>query len=176
MKTLPNPLIGLCFLQRDNALFDVRQFIHKIPTHVDATAPRTYNYNPSTNTSADRNYLHPQPGETFAISSEMPYLIDYNATGNVTPSSHMKDHESIFITSSLSTVNINAAVYKVINFSNMPQTFPTDTLMVDFKVLTPEQVKKIKSIDPSTFCFTLHQHGKQKCVTPPTDEKQLTII
>ena len=25
MKTLPNPLIGLCFLQRHNALFDIRQ-------------------------------------------------------------------------------------------------------------------------------------------------------
>ena len=36
MKTLPNPLIGLCFLQRHNALFDIRQgiitFVNAITT------------------------------------------------------------------------------------------------------------------------------------------------
>ena len=31
MKTLPNPLIGLCFLQRHNALFDIRQGIITFP-------------------------------------------------------------------------------------------------------------------------------------------------
>ena len=50
----------------------------------------------------------------------MPQLIDHIATGIVTPSSHMEDHESIFFTSSLCTVNNNAVGYQVINFSDMP--------------------------------------------------------
>ena len=79
-----------------------------------------------------------QPGETLAISSKMPHLIDHNATGIVTPSSPMEEHESIFITSSLSTVNNNAVGYQVINFSDMHYTLPVDTHMADFRVLTPE--------------------------------------
>ena len=31
MKTLPNPLIGFCFLQRHNALFEIRQRIITFP-------------------------------------------------------------------------------------------------------------------------------------------------
>ena len=88
----------------------------------------------------------------------MPHLIDHNATGIVTPSSHMEEHESIFITSSLSTVNNNAVGYQVINFSDMPYTFPVDTHMADFRVLTPEQIKHIKPVDPSTLTFMMHQH------------------
>ena len=88
----------------------------------------------------------------------MPHLIDQNATGIVTPSSHMEEYESIFITSSLGTVNDNAVGYQVINFSDMPYTFPVDTHMADFRVLTPEQIKHIKPVDPSTLTFMMHQH------------------
>ena len=49
-----------------------------------------------------------QPGDTLAIASKMPYLMDYDGTGIVTPSHQFETHDSIFITASLSTVNNNA--------------------------------------------------------------------
>ena len=70
----------------------------------------------------------------------------------------MEEHESIFITSSLSTVNNNVVGYQVINFPDMPYTLPVDTHMADFRVLTPEQIKHIKPVDPSTLTFMMHQH------------------
>ena len=33
MKNLPNPLIGLCFLRRNNAVFEVTQGILTFPFH-----------------------------------------------------------------------------------------------------------------------------------------------
>ena len=99
-----------------------------------------------------------QPGETLANSSKMPHLIDHNAAEIVTPSSHMEEHENIFITSSLSTVNNNAVGYQVINFSDMPYTLPVDTHMAEVRVLTSEQIKYIKPVDPSTLTFMMHQH------------------
>ena len=48
--------------------------------------------------------------------------------------------------------------YQVINFSDMPYTLPVDTHMADFRVLTPEQIKHIKPVDPSTLTFMMHQH------------------
>ena len=72
----------------------------------------------------------------------------------------MEDHESTFITSSLSTVNNNAVIYQVINFSDIYalHPLPVDTHMADFRVFTPEQIKHIKPVDLSTLTFILHQH------------------
>ena len=120
MKVLPNPLIGLCFLQRHNAMFDIRQGIITFPyLSIQLRPDHTTNTRTTTPLLTETSYTL-QPGETLAISSKMPHLIDHNATGIVTPSSHMGDHESIFITSSLSTVNNNAVGYQVINFLDMP--------------------------------------------------------
>ena len=52
MKTLPNLLIGLCFLHRHIDIFDVRQGIITFPY-------LSMQLRPSSNTSADRNYIHP---------------------------------------------------------------------------------------------------------------------
>ena len=158
MKTLPNPLIGLFFLQRHNALFDIRQGIITFPyLSMQLRPEHTTNTRTATPLLTETTYTL-QPGETLAISSKMPHLIDHNATGIVTPSSHMEEHESIFITSSLSTVNNNAVGYQVINFSDMPYTLPVETHMADFRVLTPEQIKHIKPVDSSTLTFMMHQH------------------
>ena len=77
----------------------------------------------------------------------MPHLRDQNATGIVTPSSQIGEHESNLITFSLNTVNNNAVGYQVINVSDMHYTLPIDTHMADFQVLTPEQIKHIKPVD-----------------------------
>ena len=81
-----------------------------------------------------------QPGETLAIASRMPHLLDHDATGIVTPSPQFESHDSIFITSSLITVNNNAIGYQIINFSELPYTIVCDTHLADFKILTPEQL------------------------------------
>ena len=98
-----------------------------------------------------------QPGETLAIASRMPHLLDHDATGIVTPSPQFENHDSIFITSSLSTVNNNAIGYQIINFSELPYTIVCDTHLADFKILTPEQIKHIQPVDPAMLSFMI-QH------------------
>ena len=91
MKILPNPLIGLCFIKKNNPIFDIRQGVltfphlstqlkpeHKLPTRQ------------STPLLAESTYTL-QPGETMLIASRMPHLIDHDATGIVTPSTHLED-------------------------------------------------------------------------------------
>ena len=180
MRTLPTPLIGLCFLQRHNVLFDIRQGIITFPyLSMQLRPEHTTNTRAATPLLTETTYTL-QPGETLAISSKMPHLIDNNTTGIVKPSSHMEEHKCIYITSSLSTVNNNAVGYQVINFSDMPYTLPVDTLMADFRVLTPEQIKHIKPLDPSTLTFMMHQHAENtdlylnqlKKTNPPSDEQE----
>ena len=120
MKNLPNPLIGLCFLRRNNAVFDVTQGIPTFPYLSMQLKPDTQVTMPQAAPLFAENTYTLQPGETLAISSRMPHLLDHDATGIVTASSQFESHDSIFITSSLSTVNNNAIGYQIINFSELP--------------------------------------------------------
>ena len=142
MKNLSNPLIGLCFLRRNNAIFDVTQGI------------LTFFYF-SMQLKPDTQTL--RPGETLAVASKMPHLMDHDATGIVTSNQRFENHDSIFITASLSTVNNNAIGYQVIIFSELPYTITLDTHLADFKILTPEQIKQIQSVDPAFLSFMI-QH------------------
>ena len=158
MKILPNPLIGLCFLKRNNAIFDIRQGILTFP-HLSMQLKPEHSLptRQSTPLLAEATYTL-QPGETMLIASRMPHLIDHDATGIVTPSTHLEDHDTLFLVSSLCTVNNNAVGYQICNFSELPFTITTDTHLADFRVLTPEQLKHIKPINPSILTFIMHQH------------------
>ena len=116
-KNLPNPLIGLCFLRRNNAVFDVTQGILTFPHLSMQLKPDTQEtLRQATPLFAENTYTL-QPGETLVIASRMPHLLDHDAKGLVTPSPPFENHDSIFITSSLSTVNNNVYGHRTINFS-----------------------------------------------------------
>ena len=129
MKTLPNPLLGLCFLQRHSTKS------HNIPNTVISTTPRTQPQYPSIDISADRNYLHPS---TWRNSSN----IHQNAAFDRPQGIHQKQWSEL----------------PHPNFSDMPYTLPIDTYMAVFRVLTPGEIKHIKPADPSTLTIILHQH------------------
>ena len=157
MKNLPNPLIGLCFLCRKNAVFDVTQGILTFPyLSMQLKPDMQVPLRQATPLFAEKTYTL-QPGETLAIASRMPHLLDHDATGIVTPSPQFESHDSIFIISSLSTVNNNAIGYQIINFSELPYTIICDPHLADFKNLTPEQIKHIQPVDPAMLSFMI-QH------------------
>ena len=117
---LPNPLIGLCFLKRNNAIFDIRQGVLTFP-HLSVQLKPEHNlqFRQSTPLVAEATYLL-QPGETMLVASRMPHLIDHDATGIVTPSVHLEDHDTLFLDSSLCTVNHYAVGYQICNLSELP--------------------------------------------------------
>ena len=92
------------------------------------------------------------------IASRMPHLIDHDATGIETPSTHLEDNATFFLVSFLCRVNKNAVGCQICNFSELPYTITTDTHLAYFRVLIPEQLKSIKPINPSTLTFIIHQH------------------
>ena len=122
MKNLPNPLNGLCFLRRNNANFDVTQGILTFQYLSRQLKPDTQvPLRQATPMFAENTYTL-LPGETLAIASRKPHLLDHDATGIVSPSPQFEHYDSIFITLSLNTVNSNAIGYQSINFSELPYT------------------------------------------------------
>ena len=138
MKVLLNPLIRL---KRNNAIFDILKGIITFP-HLSMQLKPEHNLptRQSTPLLAEATYTL-QPGQTMLIASKRPHLIDHDATGIVTPSTHLEDHDTLFLVSSLCTVNNNTVAYQICIFSELPNTITSDTHLADFRVLTPEQLK-----------------------------------
>ena len=107
MKHLPNPLIGICFLRRNIAIFDVPQGILTFPyLSMQAKSDTQTSIRQATPLFAENTYTL-QPGETLAIASRMPHLMDHDATGIVTPPQQFENQDSIFITESLLKVMLS---------------------------------------------------------------------
>ena len=103
IKNPSNSLIGLCCLRKNNIIFDVTQGILTFPYLSMQLNPDTQvTLRQETPLFAENIYTL-QPDETLAKASRMPHLLGHDATGIVTPSPQFKNHDSIFITSSLST-------------------------------------------------------------------------
>ena len=99
MKNLPNPLIGLLSAET----IAVTQGILTFPYLSIQLKPDTQvTMRQATPLFAENTYTL-QPGETLAIASRKPYLLDHDATGIVTHSPQFESHDSILITSSIST-------------------------------------------------------------------------
>ena len=93
----------------------------------------------------------------LSMTKKRNRTLDHNATGIVSPSPQFGNHDSIFVTSSLSTVNNNAIDYQIIVFSELIYTITNDTYSADFKIVTPEQIKHIQPVDPAMLSFMI-QH------------------
>ena len=157
MKNFTNPLIGLCFLRRNNAVFDVTQGILIFPyLLMQLKSDAQVTLRQATPLFAENTYTL-KLGKTLALVSRMPHLLDHDATGIVTPSPKFENHDSISITSSLSTVINNAIGYQITNFSELSNTTICDTHLAHFKILTPEQIKHIQPVDPAILSFMI-QH------------------
>ena len=95
---------------------------------------------PTTPLLAESTYtLH--PGQMLLIASRMTELADHDATGIVTPSAHLEEHDTLFLVSSLSIDNNNAVGYQICNFSELPIAITADSHLASFRVQTPEQLK-----------------------------------
>ena len=99
IEYLPNPRNGLRFLRRYNAIFEVTQGIltftylsMQFKPDIQVTLRQ------ATPLFAGSTYmLH--PGETLAIASRIPHMLDLDAIGTVPPSPQFEHHYSISITS-----------------------------------------------------------------------------
>ena len=182
MKNLPNPLNGLCFLRRNNANFDVTQSILTFQYLSMQLKPDTQvPLRQATPMFAEKTYTL-LAGETLAKASRKPHLLDHDATGIVSPSPQFEHYDSIFITSSLSTVNSKAIGYEIINFSELLYTITLDAHLADFKMLIPEQIKHIQPLHPAILCWAMIQHEvttkiyiNELSKVPPQNVKQESV-
>ena len=87
------------------------------------------------------------PMTTETITSIIDHLLEWNATGTVTPVEKFTEAASLIISHSISTITDRKTAVRVTNTTESHYTINKNTQIADFSVVTPEESKFIKPVD-----------------------------
>ena len=150
MTNLTSLLIGLLFLQRNSTILDMRQGILNFPffsmqlKNEDRTYP---------------NIIEPiinpvdtilQPGKRTTIWVKSQIYTENEATGRIQPSPLLETDEDLLICPLLSSTQNITHMVQISNFLDHPYTLKKATHMANFSILTPEQTKHIRPVNPTS--------------------------
>ena len=150
MTNLTSPLIGLLFLQRNSTILDMRQGTLNFPffsmqlKNEDRTYPNVI-----------EPILNPpetilQPGKRTTIWVKSHIYTDTGATGIIQPSPLLENDKDLLICPALLSTQNNKHMVQISNFLNHPYTLKKGTEIANFSILTPEQTKHIRSVNPTS--------------------------
>ena len=150
MTHLTSPLIGLLFLQRNSTILDMRQGILNFPffsiqlKNEDRTYPNVIEpiLNPVETTL--------QPGKRTKIWVKSQIYTDNEATGIIQTSQLLENDEDLLICPALSSTHNNKYMVQISNFLNHPYTLKRGTHIAKFSLLTSEQTKHIRPVNPTS--------------------------
>ena len=150
MTDLTSPLIGLLFLQRNSTILDMRQGILNFPLfsmqlkNEDRTYPNVIEpiLNPVETTL--------QPGKRTTIWVKSQIHTDNEATGKIQPPPLLENDEDLLICPALSSTQNNKHIVQFSNFLDHPNTLKKGTHIGNFLILTPEQTKHIRQVNPTS--------------------------
>ena len=150
MTNLTSPLIGLFFLQRNSTILDMPQGILNFPffsmqlKNEDRTYPNVIEpiLNPVKTTL--------QPGKRTTIWVKSQIYTDNEATGIIQPSPLLENDEDLLICPALSSTQNNKHMVQISNFLDHPHTLKKGTHIANFAILTPEQTKHIRPVNPTS--------------------------
>ena len=157
-KNLTSPLIGLLFLQRNNIIHDMRQGILNFPffSMQLKNEDRTY-------LNVIKTILNPvetilQPGKRTKIWVKSHIHTKNEATGIIQPSPLLENNEDLVICPAISSTQNNKHMVQISNFLDHSYTLKKGTHLANFSILTPEQTKHIRPVNPTSVRHLLNNN------------------
>ena len=157
MTNLTSPLIGILFLQRNSTILDMRQgilnfrFFSMQLKNENRTYPNVIE--PLLNTVD--TILQPGKRTTIRVKSQMS---ENEATGIIQPSPLLENDEDLLICPATSSTQKNKHLVQISKFLDHPYTFKKGTHMANFSILTPEQTKHIRPVNPTSVRHLLNNN------------------
>ena len=149
MEKLTSPLIGLSFLQRNNTILDMRLgILNPFFSMQLKTADHKYT-NVMEPICAREDIIFPLNDRHMVFMSSQLYD-DTNVTGILQPSNDLAEDGDITFCAALVTLTQGQVSIHVNNFTDQHYTIKRGSHIANFSVLTPEQMKYVKPIDPVT--------------------------
>ena len=150
MEKLTSPLIGLSFLQRNNTILDMRQGVLNFPFFSMQLKTADHKYSNVMEPLTTREDITIPPNDRQMIPMYSQMYEDSNVTGIIQPSHALTEDGDIAFCTALVTLTQGQIAIHVNNFTEQPYTLRRGSHIANFSVLTPEQMKYVKPIDPVT--------------------------
>ena len=150
MEKLTSPLIGLSFLQRNNTILDMRQGVLNFPFFSMQLKTADHKYTNVMEPICTREDITIPPNDRHMVSMCSQKYEDTTVTGILQPSNDLAEDGDITFCAALVTLTQGQASIHVNNFTDQPYTLKRGSHIANFSVLTPEQLKYVKPIDPVT--------------------------
>ena len=158
MEKLTSPLIGLSFLQRNNTILDMRQGVLNFPFFSMQLKTADHKYTNVMESLCIREDVTIPPNDRHSVLMASQLYEDTTVTGILQPSNTLTDDGDIAFCAALVTLTNGRVSVHLNNFFDSPYTLKRGTQVANFTVLTPEQMKYVKPIDPVTTWHVLQDN------------------
>ena len=97
-----------------------------------------------------------QPGKRTTIWVKSQIYTDTEATGIIQPSPLLENNKDLLICPTLSSYQNNRHMVQISNFLDHPYTLKKGTHIANFSILTPEQTKHFRPVNPTSVRYLLN--------------------
>ena len=184
MEKLTSLLIGLSFLQRNNTILDMRQGVLNFPFFSMQLKTADHKYTNVMEPICIREDVTIPPNGRHSVLMASQLYENTTVTGILQPSNNLTDDGDIAFCAALVTLTNGQVSVHLNNFTDSPYTLKRGTQVANFTVLTPEQMKYVKPIDPVSTWHLLQDNPENAAYyassliksTKPEDFKEKLLV
>ena len=150
MEHLTGPIIGLMFLQRNHTVLDMRQGILNFPFFSMQLKTADHKYSNVLEPILNPIEITIPPNDRVLIKTNSSLYPKKAVTGILQPSELLHEEGDITFYPALVTLNDGSILIPVNNFTDHPYKLKKGLHIANLSVMTPEQKKYVKPIDPAS--------------------------
>ena len=161
MENLTGPIIGLMFLQRNHTVLDMRQGILNFPFFSMQLKTADHKYSNVLEPILNPAEITIPPNDRVLIRTNSLLYPENAVTGILQPSDLLHEEGDITFCPALVTLNDGNILIPVSNFTDHPYKLKKGLHIANFSVMTPEQMKYVKPVDPASTWHLLQNDQEQ---------------
>ena len=161
MEHLTGPIIGLTFLQRNHTVLDMRQGILNFPFFSMQLKTADHKYSNVLEPILNPNEITIPPNDRVLIRTNSLLYPENAVTGILQPSDLLHEEGDITFCPALITLHDGNIMIPVNNFTDHPYKLKKGLHIASFSVMTPEQMKYVKPVDPASTWHLLQNDQEQ---------------
>ena len=148
MEKLSSPIIGLMFLQKNHTVLDMRQGILNFPFFSMQLKTADHKYSNVMEPTLNPEDVTIPPSDRTIISIQSRIYAENAVTGILQPSEPLNEENDITFCAAITTLDEGTTRIHVNNFTGQPYKLEKGMHLANFSVMTPEQMKHVRPIDP----------------------------
>ena len=159
MTDLTSPLIGLLFRHCNSTILDMRQGILNFPFFSMQLKNEDRTYPDVIEPIVNPGETILQPGKRTTIWVRSQIYTDNEAIGIIQPSPFLENDEGLLICPAVSSTQNSTHMVQISNFVARPYTLKKGAHITNFSLLTPEQTKHIRPVNPTEVRHLLNNNN-----------------